>query len=382
MEIFLLDAGWYKGTPTASYSDMGTTWDAISSSLGNWEQGEERSRFPSGLSALAQQVRSKGMQFGLWFEPERAGPESLLAKQHPDWMTYVPKRKWALVDFSKPEVQEYFCRVLDRYIGELGLRYIRWDCNTEDFSPYWALRDTPDRKGISEIRHLEGLHRVEDYIRQRYPGVIFESCAGGGNRIDLATLERRHTIWISDQTMDAQLVRFHLEGLNHFLPGSGQGVAFAPRPNTYRQPGFVFPDIAWQACFGGAFGAAGRLHEWPVTMREQAHRHYSVFKQLRRFLSEDFYLLLPQARSLESWSGWQFHDPKAQAGFVQAFRLRSPEPVRKLVLRGLDAASEYILTDAYTGMSFDASGAKLISEGLEFSLSPLTSRVLLYTQKP
>ena len=61
-----------------------------------------------------------------------------------------------------------------------------WDCNTEDFSAYWALRDAPDRKGISEIRHLEGLHRVEDHVRQRHPGVIFESCAGGGHRIDLA----------------------------------------------------------------------------------------------------------------------------------------------------------------------------------------------------
>ena len=381
MEVFLLDAGWYKGTPACSYSDMRNTWNAISSSLGNWEQGEERSRFPSGLKSLAQEVRSKGMQFGLWFEAERAGPESLLAKEHPDWLAFVPKRKWALVDFGKPEVQEYFCRILDRYIQELDLRYIRWDCNTEDFSAYWTLRDTPDRKGISEIRHLEGLHRVEDHVRQRHPGVIFESCAGGGHRIDLATLERRHTIWISDQTMDASLVRFHLEGLNSFIPGSGQGVAFAPRPNTYRQPGFVFPELAWQSCFGGAFGAAGRLHEWPATMREQARKHYAVFKQLRRFLSEDYYLLLPQARTPESWSAWQFHDAQAQAGFVQAFRLRSAEPARKLVLRGLEPTSRYEFTDPYTGKRFEASGAKLVLEGLEFSLSPMTSRVLLYTRK-
>lgn len=381
-EIFLLDAGWYAGTPSTPYTDMRATWEAISCSLGNWELGEERTRFPSGLHVVADYVRSKGMAFGLWFEPERAGPDSQLAKTHPDWLIFLPNRKWALVDFGRPEVQEYFCRIFDRYIRELDLRYIRWDSNIEFAASYWAAHDLAEGRGTTEIRHLEGVHRVEAWIRENHPGVILESCAGGGQRIDLATLQQRQTIWISDQTMDPQIVRFHLEGLNHFTTGERQVVAFAPMRETYRQSSSAFLDITWQSCYGGAFGLAGRLHEWPQAIKDKTQRHIAVFKKVRGFIAEDYYLLEPQARTLESWSGWQFHDPQHDEGFVQAFRLRSPEPTHKFVLHALDPRSEYQFTDADTGEALKAMGARLISGGSEFQLPPMSSRVLIYRKSP
>ncbi len=58
-------------------------------------------------------------------------------------------------------------------------------------------------------------------------------------------------------------------------------------------------------------GLRGRLHEWPPAVRESVRRHVEVFKTFRRFLDEDFYLLAPQSRTLETWAGWQFHDPRA-----------------------------------------------------------------------
>jgi len=376
-EIFLLDAGWYKGTATKPYTDMGATWDAISNPLGNWEQGEARTRFPSGLKVLADYVRSRGMQFGLWFEPERVGPESVLAKTHADWIIWIPQRKWGLLYFGRPEVQEYFCKILDQYIKELGLRYVRWDQNN-NLMPYWDAHDRPDRRGISQIRHLEGIHRVEDWLREHYPDVILESCAGGGQRIDLPTLKRRHTIWISDQTMDPHIVRFHLEGLNHFLPGNYQMVAFAPPTVTYQKPGFVFPDIAHQSYFAGAFGLAGRLHEWPPVMKDQARKHFGIYKKVRRFLSEDFYLLRPQPRDLQQWEAWQFHEPNAEEGFVQVFRLHATSPSEDIVLKALNPASSYRFWDAYLGDSFELAGAKALTEGIRFEIPPMSSRILFY----
>jgi alpha-galactosidase len=55
-----------------------------------------RSRFPGGLKTLAERVRARGMKLGLWFEPERSGPQSLLAREHPDWVVATEKRKWKL----------------------------------------------------------------------------------------------------------------------------------------------------------------------------------------------------------------------------------------------------------------------------------------------
>ena len=220
------------------------------------------------------------MQFGLWFEPERAGPNSRLAREHPDWVLTIPGRRWVAVNLGHPAVQDYFCQLLDCYIGELGIRYLRWDMNNHDLLPYWQTKDSPGRQGITQIRYLEGLHRIEDHILASHSEVILENCAGGGLRIDLASLGRRHTIWISD-AIDTRVVRYHLEGLNQFLPGSGQIVSFSIPPADTRRPEFVLPDYNCQVCFGGAFGLCGRLHEWSTATRQTVRRHLDIYKQLR-----------------------------------------------------------------------------------------------------
>ena len=293
-EVFLLDAGWYAGTGSAPYSDMSATWRSISRSLGNWDR-EEPAKFPSGLRAFAEYIRLKGLAMGLWFEPERIGRGSAIETAHPDWVLWARERPWGLVDFGRPEVQEWCIDLLSRYVRDLDLAYIRWDFNTEDALEKWEARDPPDRRGISQIRHLDGVHRVEDAVRERFPALIIESCAGGGGRIDLDTIRRRHTFWISDQTTEGHHVRFHLEGLNLFLPGSVQMVAFAPASSI--DPSAI-PDLVFQSHFGGAFGTAGRIHEWPPALCDRARRHVEVFKGIRRFLSADYYLLLPQPRDL------------------------------------------------------------------------------------
>jgi len=49
-----------------------------------------------------------------------------------------------------------------------------------------------------------------------------------------------------------------------------------------------------------------------------------------------------------------------------------------MALKGLDPKTEYRFADPYTGGAFTASGARLISEGLEFDLPPMSSQVLVY----
>ena len=57
-EVFVVDAGWYRGA--AGIFDF-------TSGLGSWEVDEDR--FPEGLASLADYARSRGMRFGLWVEP-------------------------------------------------------------------------------------------------------------------------------------------------------------------------------------------------------------------------------------------------------------------------------------------------------------------------
>jgi alpha-galactosidase len=376
-EVFLIDASWYHGTPTAPFSRMDLTWPAISHSLGNWEDGHEAKRFPRGLRYLADRVRSRGMKFGLWFEPERAGKESRLAREHPEWMSAIPESKWLAVDLGRPEAQEYFCRVIDKYITELDIGYIRYDMNHLDLLAHWKTRDTPGRIGLAQIRHIEGLHRVEEYLLKKHPDVILENCASGGERVELTSLARRHTMWVSD-AIDTKVVRYMLEGLNQFVPGNGQLDCLSIPVNEVRKPDFVLTDYAAQVGFGGAFGLSGRIHEWSPATRQTVRKNVDIFKQLRQYLGEDFYLLVPQIASEKTWAGWQFHDPRTQEGFIQFFRVQSPEPRRQFAFKGVDPAKTYALWDPYTNERFEMSGKKMLSDGLQVDLPELSSKVLLY----
>ncbi len=74
-ERFVLDDGWFRGR------------NDDTSSLGDWYADEKK--YPHGLQPIADYVRAKGMEFGLWVEPEMVNPKSGLYQAHPDWVLGV-----------------------------------------------------------------------------------------------------------------------------------------------------------------------------------------------------------------------------------------------------------------------------------------------------
>lgn len=71
-----MDDGWFKGRNTDT------------TSLGDWT--EDKKKFPDGLQSLAKKVKQKGIDFGIWFEPEMISKESDLYREHPDWVIRSP----------------------------------------------------------------------------------------------------------------------------------------------------------------------------------------------------------------------------------------------------------------------------------------------------
>jgi hypothetical protein len=116
-------------------------------------------------------------------------------------------------------------------------------------------------------------------------------------------------------------------------------------------------------------------------MKQRVRQHVEVYKNLRPFLAEEFYLLIPQSQTLDTWAAWQFHDSKQDAGFVQAFRIRSSRESKQLTLKGIDSSSQYEFTDPYSNDTFVASGELLTSEGARFTLPPMSSQVLKYRRR-
>ena len=188
VERFVLDDGWFHSRRDAT------------AGLGDWWVDE--TVWPGGLHALVDHVRTRGMQFGLWFEPEMVNPDSGLYRAHPDWIlstgNRVPplQRDQLVLDLTRPEVAGYLLARLDRLLSEYDISCVKWDHNR-------SLVDagSASRAG-APAAHAQTLavYALLDELRRRHPDVEWESCASGGGRVDLGILERAERIWVSDMT--------------------------------------------------------------------------------------------------------------------------------------------------------------------------------------
>ena len=69
--------------------------------------------------------------------------------------------------------------------------------------PMWSWKDStlqPSglRKGITEVKYIEGLLNFWDGVRAAKPGAVVDGCSGGGRNIDLETISRGIWKWRSD----------------------------------------------------------------------------------------------------------------------------------------------------------------------------------------
>jgi alpha-galactosidase len=109
VELFVVDDGWFG----ERHDDR--------RGLGDWWVNREK--FPNGLNPLIEKVRSLGMSFGLWVEPEMVNLDSDLYREHPDWIYRFPtrpnteSRNRLVLDLAKEEVREHLFGVLDRLLS-------------------------------------------------------------------------------------------------------------------------------------------------------------------------------------------------------------------------------------------------------------------------
>ena len=184
-ELFVLDDGWF--------GDRNDDYHA----LGDYEVNKKK--LPHGLNGLAKRVNKLGMKFGLWFEPEAISPTSKLYATHPEWAiknTCEPSlnRHELLLDLSKKEVQDYIIENISKILDSANIEYIKWDMNRH-------MSDIPNTNiGTFYHKYIVGLYRVLRTLTEKYPKVMIEGCASGGNRFDLGILSFCPQIWASDDT--------------------------------------------------------------------------------------------------------------------------------------------------------------------------------------
>lgn len=191
IELFVLDDGWFRSGNNSR------------TSMGDWKCNQRK--LPGGIKQVADSIHRKGMQFGLWFEPEAVSEDSKLFQEHPEWVLHIPEyqmvkgRHEYLLDLSQKEVREYLISMLDSYLKEGLVDYIKWDMN-RPLTDVNSLAMARERKGEMSHRYVLGLYEVLDRITKTYPNVLIEGCSSGGARFDPGMLYYVSQNWTSDNT--------------------------------------------------------------------------------------------------------------------------------------------------------------------------------------
>ena len=133
------------------------------------------------------------MRFGLWFEPEMVNPGTELYKNHPDWIIHTKGRESYQVrnqytlDLSREDVCDYIIDTLSGILSRANIEYVKWDMNRY-MSEVGSSELPADRQGEVKHRYMLGLYSVLETLTQRFPNILFESCASGGGRFDAGML--------------------------------------------------------------------------------------------------------------------------------------------------------------------------------------------------
>ena len=231
-ELFVMDDGWF-GDKYSRNND--------STSLGDWVV--DKTKLPDGIGALIEHAKSKGIEFGIWIEPEMTNTESELFEKHPDWALKAEGRDIVLgrggtqvvLDLANPEVQDFVVSVVDNLMTEYPeIDYIKWDANMSILnhgSQYLA----KDLQSHLYIEYHRGFTKICERIREKYPDLTMQACASGGGRANYGYLPWFDEFWVSDNT-DA-LQRIYMQwGTSYFFPAIAMAshISTAPNHQTFR----------------------------------------------------------------------------------------------------------------------------------------------------
>jgi alpha-galactosidase len=183
IERVVLDDGWFHSRRNDG------------AGLGDWVI--DPAVWPEGLQPVIKYVKSKGIEFGLWFEGEMVNPDSDLYRAHPEWILHEGDRTpplWRhqlVLDLAHDGAYNHVLEQTSAILGEHDISYIKWDHNR-------VLVDAGHLGRAGVRTQTEAIYRLFTELKKRHPGLEIESCASGGARIDLGVIDFVDRFWTSD----------------------------------------------------------------------------------------------------------------------------------------------------------------------------------------
>ena len=356
VELFVMDDGWF-GKRNNDHAG-----------LGDWTVNPQK--FPNGLEPLANYVKSLGMDFGLWVEPEMVNPDSDLYRAHPDWAMHSgdrPRselRNQLVLNLARDDVRDYIFGVLDKLATQYPIRYFKWDMNRPFAEPGWENVAEPKELWLQYVKNV---YEIIDRLRAKHPNLEIESCSGGGGRIDLGILRRVEEVWTSDNTEAFDRLGIQYGFSQMYAPKiMSAWVTDVPNMNDRSTPLKYRFLVAMQ----GALGVGANLNKWTPADDKLATDMIAAYKRIRGTVQEGnlYRLLSPQSGDLTA-NQYVSQDGKQAVMFAflhsQQYR-QTPPPIR---LAGLDAKAIYRVQVLGLLGTQQFSGAYLMQNGVSVRLA-------------
>ncbi|WP_076459199.1 alpha-galactosidase [Limosilactobacillus caccae] len=354
IELFVLDDGWF-GKRTSETAGLGDWW-------------VNRDRLPDGISGLSAKIHQLGMMFGLWFEPEMTNKDSDLYRNHPDYIIKTPDRhashgrKQYVLDFSRPEVVDYVYNMMVKVLADGKVDYVKWDMNrniTECFSAAYPA----DQQGEIFHRYILGVYDLYERLINKFPQILFESCASGGGRFDAGMLYYAPQAWTSDDSDAIERLKIQT-GTSYCYPTSSMGAHVSVSPNEQLQRQTPLKTRADVAYFG-AFGYELDLNSLPETDRQQIKQQVAFMKKYRQiFQFGTFYRLkTPFDSNIVAWLAVSPDKKQAIMGYFKILNDVNAE-YRRQQLPGLAADLTYQVSEEDGSQIGEFTGNELANIGL------------------
>ena len=370
-EYIWIDAGWYGNDTLPTPDEFEGDWPMHT---GDWRVSPLI--HPEKLKDVTKAIHDAGMKFLLWFEPERVIRNTPVTLEHPEYFISLDDEDDnLLLDLGNENAWNYCFETLSAFIEDLNLDCYRQDFN---FSPleYWRKNDVDDRKGISEIKHINGMYKLWDALLSKFPGLLIDNCASGGRRIDIETIRRSMPLWRSDYqcpaNYDIEASQCHHMTYNTWLPYSGTGSGRSYDEYRVRS--------AYDASMTTNYFYSEREPYCDTQEKIDFIKKYTnEYLKVRPYFSEDYYPLTQFSTKSDTWCAVQFDRPEQNDGIVQVFKREdSPYQTATFQLCAIDQSKNYKFWD-FDGGEFEISGKQLVKDGLQIQISEKrTAKIYLY----
>ena len=361
VELFVVDDGWFGKRNTDN------------AGLGDWVVNP--AKFPNGLESLITYVNNLKMDFGLWVEPEMVNPDSDLYRAHPDWVMNFPGRPRSelrnqlVLNLARDDVRDYIFNALDKLATQYNIRYFKWDMNRTFSEPGWP-EVAPERQQELWLKYVYNLYDIMGRLRAKHPNLEFESCSGGGGRVDLGIMRYVDEFWTSDNTEAFDRLRIQ-EGFSDAYAAKYMSAWVTDVPNqngrstslTYR---FL---VAMQ----GALGIGANLNKWTEEDSTTATRLIALDKRIRNTVQFGKLYRLLSPRTNDTTAN-QYVSKDGKEAVLFAFRHSQEYSTAPPVIRlqGLDSRGVYqveTIDRKLRNTQRELSGGYLMQNGLQLELT-------------